>query len=117
MTAKADTSTHNYAPDQLRAGDAHVVTENETAVAAIAANVMVGRVTASGKIKASTTGASDGSENPIGITAIAATAADDVIAVYKAGEFNIDEIDLGDFTDAAAQQAFEGTPLFLKALV
>lgn len=104
---------------QLFAGDSEVVTEEgETVVAGtnLAKYTVVGRITASGKLKAHTPGANDGSEVAIGILTQAANAASaDVpgLAIYTAGFFNHEALTWhASLTTLAARKAvFARTPI------
>ena len=111
----AGQSSDTYAPVDLIIGDADVVTQDITVLSGqnLAANEVVGRVTASGKIMASIIGASDGSEVPLGIlvNAIDASGGDLAGTIYIGGDFNEDELvwDAGYSTDLLKRKAFDGT--------
>ena len=82
-----------YVPDQLIAGNLKLVTDSVTylsGASVIPRGTLVGRITASGKFIASVSGASDGSQNPIGFAADAVdvTGGDATGPVYLMGEFN-----------------------------
>lgn len=79
---------------KLFAGDSPVNTDDGYVVASgqgvVAKYTVVGIITASGKLAKHTPGATDGSQIAVGITtqAVNATAADQKVAIYKAGTFN-----------------------------
>lgn len=72
---------------------------------------VVGRITASGKITLSDHAASDGSQNPIGITVAIApdVGADQSVAIWRDGMFNPDRLNWHPSwnTDALKRLAFE----------
>lgn len=90
--AAGGTIVGSYAPLDLFAGDADVITEEETVVAGqgvLAKHTVVGKITASGKLAVLTPGAVDGSQIAYGILTQAVTATADVgVAVYTGGFFN-----------------------------
>ena len=96
-------------------GDFQVVTTPETTASGqdLAALSVVGRVTASGEIVLCNPGASDGSQNPIGVTvtAVDASAAAAPVAVFRSGMFNPDALTwhAGFDTDAKKRLAFEAS--------
>ena len=77
---------------QVFAGDAPIITEEAIVTSGnnLAKYTVVAKITASGKIKAYTPGASDGSQFPIGVLTQAAdaTSADVRAAIYTSGFFN-----------------------------
>jgi len=118
MVASVETAI--YTPDDFITGDFPIVTEPETLITGqnLAARSVLGRITVSGKLTLSLTAAIDGSQVPVCILVDAAdaTAADKVVPVYKAGQFNPTALVYGAaHTAATVGAAFDGTPLFLRA--
>lgn len=87
----ATTETESFSSVQLFAGDADVVTQPITVLSGqnLAQYSVVGRVTASGKVKLCDTAAVDGSQTPIGImvNAIDASGGDLAGDIYIGGDF------------------------------
>lgn len=111
----------SFTPPYLFAGDKAVTTIPGKVVTGqnLAALAVVGRVTASGKLKVWNPAGSDGSEKAIGILvhAIDATSADKDATIYNGGSFNIDALVWpGGTTTAQKVGAFDGTPIEVKAL-
>lgn len=112
--------TNSYVPEHLITGTMPVFSEPEVYVAgaAVAALTVVGRVTATGKLKKAVKTANDGSQKPVGIAVgdVDAAAADAVGATYKAGCFDPAVLVIDpSFTAEDVRIAFEGSPLFLRA--
>lgn len=108
---------------QLFAGDAKIITEEETVASGqgvVAKYTVVGRLTASGKLAKHTPGASDGSEVAVGILtqAVNATAADVRVAMYTGGFFNHEALTWhASLTTLAARKVvFERTPIKIGAV-
>jgi len=85
-----------FNPTSLRAGDASMLSDPVTILSGsnttgnpLQRSTILGKITASGKYTVSTTAASDGSQNPIGVLAAEtdASAGDVVAPVYFCGEF------------------------------
>lgn len=112
--------TNSWAPRHLLSGDIPVFSEPETYVAgaAVVALTVVGRVTASGKLKKAVKTANDGSQKPVGIAVadVDASAADAVGPTYKMGCFNPNALVIDpSFTVEDVRIAFDGTPLRIRA--
>lgn len=112
--------TNTYTPDGLITGTMPVFSEPETYAsgAAVAALTVVGRITASGKLKKAVKSASDGSQKPIGIAVadVDASGADAVGPTYKAGCFDPGKLVIdASYTAEEVRVAFDGTPLRLRA--
>ena len=112
--------TNTYKPDTLITGTMPVYSQPETYLsgAAVAALTVVGRVTASGKLKKAVKTANDGSKTPVGIAVadVDASAADAIGPTYKAGCFNPDLLVIDpSFSADDLRIAFEGTPLFIRS--
>jgi hypothetical protein len=114
-----ETSTQSFTPAALFASDYPVKTEVETIASgagALAVGTVLGRITASGKLVVSESGASDGSQTPVGLLAVPvdASAADVTAPVYKSGDFFASALTLGTgHTVASVRLALDGTPLFI----
>ncbi|KQP11163.1 hypothetical protein ASF28_08960 [Methylobacterium sp. Leaf99] len=111
--------TNTYRPEALLSGTMPVYSEPDTYAvgAVVAANTVVGRVTASKKLVKSVKTASDGSQKPVGIAVadVDASAGDAVGPTYKAGCFNPDGLVIdASFTGDDLRLAFEGTPIFIR---
>lgn len=116
----ASNTTHTYRPEHLITGTSPIVSEPETyaAGAAVPALTVVGRVTATGKLKKAVKTANDGSQKPVGIAVadVDAAAADAVGPTYKAGTFDPGSLLIDpSLTPEEVRLAFEGTGLFLRA--
>jgi len=110
----ARSETDVFTEAELFSGESSEFTTTETLLdqnADLPQYSVVGRITASGKITLSDHGASDGSQNPIGITCNIAydTGADQSISIYRDGMFNPDRLNwhLSWNTDALKRLAFE----------
>lgn len=120
MSYIAQSGTDAYTPTQLILGDADIVTDSITVLSGenLAANTVVGRVTASGKIVECDLGAADGSEVPLGIlvNAVDASAGDKAGNIYIGGEFNRDLLawHTSFATDLLKDAAFDGTNIAIK---
>ena len=93
------TQTENDVPDNLIAGDLKRVTD-EVVIASgqnLVRGAVVGLVTATNKLILSASGATDGSQTPVGIMAddVDATVEDKTAPMYRTGEFNQDDLVLG----------------------
>ncbi|MBP1924600.1 hypothetical protein J2Z76_000453 [Sedimentibacter acidaminivorans] len=105
--------TFNY--DKLFAGDAEVVIESAMAGATMVRGTVVGKITASGKIKAVDSAAVDGSKDPYGILADDVAADGDPAVLYLTGEFNEDAITFGGTDTADTHRlALRNIGIFLK---
>lgn len=83
-----------YLPDQLIAGNEHLVTETQTLAqqaAVLARGTLLGKVTATGDLTVCVKTAADGSQTPYGILVdqTDATAGAVSCGVYVKGEFNV----------------------------
>jgi hypothetical protein len=106
--------SEDFAETELWSGPASKVTTSETLLdqnAVLPAYSVVGRITTGGKITLSVQTASDGSQNPIGITCNEAPDinADQSIAIYRDGMFNPAKLnwDASWNTDTLKRLAFE----------
>jgi len=110
----------NY--NNLIAGDA-IKPITETAVVldgqTLTAGEIVGKITASGKIKALNTAGSDGSEVPFGIMVndVTASGSDVTDLVYIAGEININKVTSATSSPAAQKQNLRTLGIYLKESV
>lgn len=88
--------TETFTPENLLAGGTQEISETATVLdgQTLALGEIVGKITASGKLKALNTAGSDGSETPYGILAAAAApvGADLTTLVYIKGEFRINAV-------------------------
>lgn len=119
-TGKID---ETYTPEQVVIGGSDVITKPFTIASGqnLPALSVVGRVTASGKLVLSDSGAADGSQTPVGIVvdAVDASAGDKSAPVYIAGEFNVDALNFhSSYSTAALKLAAFGVngPIVLKKL-
>ena len=83
-----------YIPDQLIAGNEHLVTTTETLAqqtAVLPRGTLLGKVTASGDVTVSKESASDGSQTPYGVLVDTTDATGGAVScgVYVKGEFNV----------------------------
>jgi hypothetical protein len=113
--------TLDYQPGGLIAGDFPVAHRSVTIAsgADLARGAVVGRITASDKYALSASGASDGSQVPVGVLAegAAASGADVVAPVYFTGEFAADQLTFGTSHTAATVEASwrqNGRALFVR---
>ncbi len=111
-------SSETWTPDDLIAGS--YPAENQSEVIAsgetIVRGSVLGRVTASGKLKVSLSAANDGSQTPRFIAAydLGVLSADTEAQVYKAGTFRVSKLTLGTgHTAASVRAALDGTPIIL----
>jgi hypothetical protein len=85
--------------ENVVAGDFPRVTESAVIITGqnLTAGTVVGKITASGKLKKVDSAAVDGSQAPFGVLATAtdATSADKTATVYLTGEFNINKLVFG----------------------
>ena len=99
----------SYTPDRLVAGTYPIVTRNEVLVSGqnLLRGALLGRITASGKMTLSTSGASDGSQVPVAILVddVNASGGDQVCGTYIAGEFNEAALTYGASHTAASVRA------------
>ena len=110
-SSATDTVTSNF----LISGQSPEGTKSETFSGPVAVAVgpyaVVGRVTASGKVVLSVKSATDGSQNPIGVTvhALPVSAGDVPVNIFYNGTFNPDALvwDASWATDADKKLAFE----------
>lgn len=106
----ANTVTDSLNYDGLVAGQFRTVTDVETLLSGenVSRGGVLGKVTASGKLKLLDKNATDGSENPFAVAAQAvdATGGDENISCYLSGEFASDKLSFvsgtvyGDVKDA-----------------
>ena len=114
-------TTEALSRDNLQFGDDYI-TETCTVVSGagvVARGTLVGLITASGKVKTSLTGSSDGSQTAYGILAetVDATSSDQPASVYLFGEFNQDAITLGaSWTIALAKPALRDVGIYIKPI-
>lgn len=114
--------SENYTQDKLVAGLTQLVSETVVLSAGTAykRGMVLGRVTASGKLALSLSAAADGSQAPYGICVddFDATAADSYGGVYVKGEFNQNALILGaGQTLAGIHDALRAAGIFLKPSV
>lgn len=101
MSLKASFATEGtYTPDQLVAGNAHLLMARTVTVLSgqtLARGAVVGKITASGKYILSLAAANDGSQTPDLILSedVDATAGDKPGLAYSRGDFNASAITLG----------------------
>lgn len=118
----AQTGTETFTPEQLFAGDANVITAPHTLVSGqnLAQYAVVGRVTASGKLKVCDLAALDGSAVAFGIlvNAVDASGGDKACTVYVAGDFNRAALawHASFTTDLLKSLAFDRTNIVTRAL-
>lgn len=111
-----------YIPDQLIAGNLHLVTDTVTLLSGsgvIARGTVLGRITASGKYIPSLPAAVDGSQNPVAIASdtVDATSADQLAGAYFTGEFSQIAIVYTTWTLAALKAALANQTIYLKSTV
>jgi hypothetical protein len=109
--AQSNLAAGTYTPSQRYAGDAQIVSVNATLAAGqnLPDLSVLGRITATGLLTLCNTGAADGSQTPVAILVEATNAvANSAVAVYTAGEFNIDQLNWHSSfnTDALRLNAF-----------
>lgn len=117
--AAGGTIVGSYAPSELFAGDADVITEEEVVAAGqgvLYKHSVMGKVTATGKLVLLTPGAVDGSQVAYGILTQGFDTTTDVnVAVYTGGFFNHDQLVwpgvIGTLTQRKA--AFAGTSIHI----
>ena len=112
-------SVETFTPDNLIASGYPIETQEETFLAGevVERGHVLGRVTASGKIRVSKTANADGSEVPVEVAVvdIDASAGDVVGPAYKSGGFRTSELKLGTgHTAASIRAAFDGSAIILK---
>ena len=100
-------SSETFTPENLRAGDYPIVTDEVTIVSGqnLVKGSVIGKITASGKYKLTDYPATDGSEKPVFVLAqdIDASGGDVSNAgVYASGEFSLDKLVWGASTDATS---------------
>jgi len=104
-----------FTPDNLVAGDAPVRAEDVTITGGnFPRGTVLGRITATGLLTESATGAGDGSEVPVAILAkdTDASGGDVEAPVYRAGDFNERALTIGTGHDVASvREAFFSTPI------
>lgn len=115
----ASRSVESFAPGHIYAGISDVVTAQAIVVAGTYVYLQVmGRITASGKLKAHDPAASDGSQVAVALCAIPAVyAADATPEVIVSGQFNIEAVTFNASvtTDAAKLATFPiGSQIVLK---
>ena len=111
-------SSEIWTPDDLIAGSYPPENQTETIASGeeVVRGAVLGRVTATGKLKVSASAAGDGSETPRFIAAydLGTLAADTPAQVYKAGTFRVSALTLGTgHTAASVRAALDGTPIIL----
>ncbi len=112
-------TTETYDFDNLIAGAYPPENQVETIASGetVVRGSVLGRVTASGKLKVSASAANDGSQVPKFIAAydLGALTADTEAEVFKAGCFRVSALTLGaGHTAASVRAAFDGSPIILK---
>jgi hypothetical protein len=115
----ASFTTENTVFDNLVAGLFPAIVGTETLLSGenVLRGALLGRVTASGKLKLSLSAASDGSQTPVYIAfnATDATAGDMPIVVYKTGEFNQGALTYGTgHTAASVAFGLESRSIYLR---
>lgn len=113
-------SPETFTPDELFAGTAEVTTDIGKLVSGqnLAKRVVLGRITASGKLTQWTPGAADGSQVAVGILvhAVDASGGDKDAQFYRSGVFNIDALGWGAATTAQKYAAFNASDISVRAL-
>lgn len=107
-----------FTPDDLVAGSYPIATQVETFASGeeIRRGTVLGRVSASGKIKISKAAATDGSETPMAIAVhdVDTSSGDADGETYRAGDFRLDRLILGaGHSETTLRAAFDGTPIIL----
>lgn len=117
--------SEDFTEEELFTGDTPIYTDNGTLLdqnADLPAYTVIGRITTGSKLTKCDPGASDGSQNPIGITCYAMPdpGADKTIAFYKSGCFNPARLTwhAGFTTDLQKKIAFEAKmpSIIIKAI-
>lgn len=108
------------APDPLFAGEFPRVTTEVTIASGqnLARGAVVGRITSGGQYVLSTSGASDGSQTPVGILVQAtdATGGAKTASIYRTGEFNQAAVILGaGHSIASIRDGLEAKQIYLKS--
>jgi len=84
--------SEQFIPDNLFSGDHEIATDSETLIlgASLERGAVLGKITASGKVKLLDKDATDGSQEPYCVLAedTDATSADKVVPVYLTGQFD-----------------------------
>lgn len=121
--ASSDNAAGLFSPQQFFAGPSEAKNKTEILISGQNLNrgAVLGRITASGKLTLSNSGASDGSQTPVAILAYDtnATAGDRTTQVYVSGEFNIDALQwhASYTTEALKLNAFLApSPIVMKKL-
>lgn len=103
------TELGEFTHDNLIAGDFPLVTQDETVLSgeSVVRGELMGKITASAKLKPCDSTASDGSEAPYAIMAedVDASAADAAGITYHSGQFNQDAVTFGGTDTAATHRA------------
>lgn len=112
-------ATETFTYDHLFAGDADIITDSGTLVTGqnLPRGAVLGKITASGKLKLVDSAASDGSQAPYAILAANtdATSADKTCPLYMAGEFNSNGLTFGGTDTAATHKvALRDIGIYLK---
>lgn len=112
----------SYTPDRLIAGNTQLVSWDATLISGqvLARGTLVGKITASGKLTISTSAATDGSQNPVGILLddYDASAGDVNVGIYVKGEFNQNAVIFGTGqTAAGVADALRDLGIYLKPAV
>lgn len=111
-----------FSPEQLVLGGSDVITRPAiyASGANVAALVVCGRISATGKLVKSVQTASDGSEVPCAfpVADVASLAADKTAPTFIAGEFNVDDLvwDASWTSDELKMAAFGDGPIVLRLL-
>jgi hypothetical protein len=111
--------TETFTPDGLLVGSFPVVTDKLTLVSGqnVVRGEVLGKITTGGKLAASLSAATDGSETPYAIAAEAvdASGGDASIAVYLSGEFDSDKLTIGTaHTAASIKDGLRALGIYLK---
>lgn len=121
-TFLAGSGSETYTPTELFAGEADVITANETLSSGenLAKWTVVGRDSTTKKLEVWDLAASDGTQNPVGILvhAIDATSADKACQIYVGGYFNFAAlvVPVSITTAALCNSYFDNSPIKIGSL-
>jgi len=109
-------------PDNLHGGDFPIRSVDATLISGqkLFRGAVVGKITATGKLKLSLPAAVDGSENVYGILAddVDASAGDKEAIIYTAGDFNENKMTYGTgHTAASVRDAFRNIGIHTRAAI
>lgn len=111
-------SSKSFTPDKLHAGDYPIRTLQATLITGQNLNrgAVLGKITASGKLKLSLSAAVDGSQDVYAILAedMDATSEDKTVTIYVAGDFNSNAMTFGaDHTADSTRDAFRDLGIYV----